>query len=63
VACRNLNEKDWKSMGGKGIHGLAKIVLERKIPLTVSNVQTDSRVTASDFARKERSSCGARLSG
>jgi signal transduction histidine kinase/DNA-binding response OmpR family regulator len=53
VACRNLNEIDWKSMGGKGVHGLAKIVLERKIPLTVSNVQTDSRVTASNFARKE----------
>jgi len=41
VACRNLSEKQWKAVGQKPLAGLAKIVLENRIPLTVANVQTD----------------------
>jgi signal transduction histidine kinase len=53
VACRNINEGEWKALRRTGLDGLAKIVLENQISLTVSNVQTDPRSTASEFARKE----------
>jgi signal transduction histidine kinase len=53
VACRNINETEWKGLKRSGLRGLAKIVLENRIPISASNVQTDPRSTASDFARKE----------
>jgi signal transduction histidine kinase len=53
VACRNINEAEWKGLKRNGLHGLAKIVLENRISMTVSNIQTDTRSTASDFARKQ----------
>jgi signal transduction histidine kinase/FixJ family two-component response regulator len=53
VACRNVNETEWMGLKRNGLQGLAKIVLENKIPITVSNIQTDPRSTASGFARKE----------
>lgn len=53
VACRNINEKEWKKIRHKELRGLPKIVLENRIPITVSNVQTDPRNAASDFARTE----------
>ncbi|HEU4345584.1 MAG TPA: ATP-binding protein [Candidatus Binatia bacterium] len=52
VACRNINEQEWKA-NRKGVQGLAKIALENKIPVTVSDIQTDPRAAASDFARKQ----------
>ena len=51
VACHNINEEQWKSMKRKALDGLSRIILENKIPMTVSNVQTDPRSTVSDFAR------------
>jgi GAF domain-containing protein len=54
VACRNVNESEWKGMKRNGLQGLAKIVLDNRLPVTVSDIQTDPRSTASDFARKER---------
>ncbi|MPZ76738.1 MAG: GAF domain-containing protein [Deltaproteobacteria bacterium] len=53
VACRNINEREWKAISRKGLDGLAKIVLDNQVSLTVANVQTDSRSAASEFARKE----------
>lgn len=53
VACRNINEKEWKAIKRKGLHGLSKIVLESKTPLTVSNIQIDTRTAISGFARRE----------
>ena len=53
AACRNINEMEWKTISQKGLDGLTKIVLENQISLTVSNVQTDPRSTAPEFARKE----------
>ncbi len=53
VACRNINEKEWKALKRKGLRGIAKIVLDSKTPLTVSNIQMDSRTAVSGFARKE----------
>lgn len=53
VACRNINEKEWKTIKRKGLDGLSKIILENRTSLTVSNVQTDTRTAAAEFARKE----------
>ena len=53
VACRNIDENQWRENGRKGIAGLAKIVLENKIPLTVANVQTDPRSGDSAFVTRE----------
>jgi signal transduction histidine kinase/FixJ family two-component response regulator len=53
VACRNVNEAEWRGMNHRNLGGLAKIVLENKVPVTVTDVQTDPRSTASTFARKE----------
>ena len=53
VACRNINEREWKAIKRKDLEGLSKIVLENQISLTVSNVQTDPRAAAREFACKE----------
>ena len=53
VACRNVNETEWKAITGTGVKGLAQIVVENKIPLMVANIQTDPRNPASQFAQKE----------
>ena len=53
VACRNINEKEWKAIKRKRLDGLSKIVLENRTSLTVPNVQTDPRTAAAEFARKE----------
>ena len=53
AACRNINEKEWKAIRRKGLDGLDKIAIENQTSLTVSNVQTDPRSAASEFARKE----------
>ena len=53
AACRNVNETEWKGLKRSGLQGLTKIALEKRISITVANLQTDPRSTASDFARKE----------
>ena len=53
VACRNVSEKAWRESRRKGLRGLSKIVVERKIALTVANVQTDPRSSVSDFVQTE----------
>jgi signal transduction histidine kinase/FixJ family two-component response regulator len=53
VACRNINETEWKAINAKESEDLSKIILENQICLTTSNVQTDPRSTAPEFARKE----------
>ena len=53
VACRNLNETQWKAARRKELTRLTQIVLENKIPLTVANVQTDPRNNDPTFAIKE----------
>ena len=53
VACRNLDQKEWKFKGwGRG-QDPANIVLETTIPLRIKNLQTDSRVQATEFYRKQ----------
>ena len=52
IACRNLNEKEWKADKWKGGRGIPNVVFESKAPWTVSNVQTDPSVKDTEFFRK-----------
>jgi signal transduction histidine kinase len=52
VACRNLNENEWKAEQRQGRHGLPHWVLQNKAPLHLSNAQTDPRVRDREFFRK-----------
>ena len=49
---RNVDEADWRAASRTDVSGLAKTVLENRIPLTVANVQTDPRSTEGDLGRK-----------
>lgn len=52
IACRNLNEKEWKADKWKGGRGIPNVVFESKAPWTVSNVQTDPSIKDTEFFRK-----------
>ena len=52
VACRNLDEKEWKKEEWKGGRGTPNIAFESKAPVMVGNVQTDPRVKDPEFFRK-----------
>src|SRR3989338_8577862 len=52
VACRNLDEKEWKAEQWKGGRGTPNIAFESKAPVMVGNVQTDPRVKDPEFFRK-----------
>jgi signal transduction histidine kinase len=54
VACRNLDEAEWRSGPGKAGRGLANAVLRAKIPMMVKNAQADSRVEDPEFYRKHK---------
>ena len=49
MACRNLDEADWKSGKWRGGHGVPNLVFENKAPLTISNVQLDPRIRDQEF--------------
>lgn len=52
VACRNIDDKEWRK-GSRGVlHGFGKTVLENKIPLTIANIQTDPRARWREFAKR-----------
>ena len=53
VACRNVNGGEWRGLKPIGLQGLAKIVIENRIPITISDIQTDARTITWEFARKE----------
>lgn len=48
VACRNLEESEWKKGLGKK-SGIADAVFETKLPLVIGNVQTDPRTCEPEF--------------
>ena len=52
VACRNLDEKEWKAEQWRGGRGTPNVVFESGIPLVVSNVQNDPRVRDPEFFAK-----------
>ena len=51
VACRNLDEEEWKTTTAGG-GGLARMISENYAPVIVRNAQTDPRSLASEFLRK-----------
>jgi PAS domain S-box-containing protein len=54
VACRNLDEGEWKEAQWRGGRGIANVVFERKAPLIIRNAQADARVLDPTFYRKHK---------
>ncbi len=54
VACRNLEEAEWKESKWRGGRGIANVVFETRAPLIIRNCQDDSRVLDMDFYRKHK---------
>ncbi len=52
VACRNLDEREWKAEEGCAGRGLGQAVVETKASLQVADVRTDPRTKNYDFFRK-----------
>ena len=52
VACRNLDEKEWKAEQWRGGRGIPNVVFETKAPVTISNVQSDPQNEDQEFFRK-----------
>jgi GAF domain-containing protein len=52
VACRNLDEEEWKKAQWKGGRGIANVVFEKRAPLIIRNAQADARVLDAAFYRK-----------
>jgi GAF domain-containing protein len=51
IACRNLDEREWKREPWRGGRGFPSIVFETKAPLTAHNLQSDPRVQDPQFYR------------
>jgi len=43
TACRNIDEPIWRSATNGSLHGVTKMILDNKTPITVTNVLKDSR--------------------
>jgi len=54
IACRNLNEKEWKTEACRGGARLANLVFETSTPSIIRNAQLDPRVQDGEFYRKHR---------
>lgn len=52
VACRNLDEEEWKGLSRDGKTGLTRDVVARRGPVSIPDVQTDPRASQLDFLRK-----------
>ena len=52
LACRGLNEEEWKAQDSRSLGGRAKKVVETKAPLTVRNVQTAPQTSKPEMFRK-----------
>jgi signal transduction histidine kinase len=52
LACRNLDEEEWKARRQRDQHRLAKLVVETKAPLVIDNLQADPRGWDPEFCRK-----------
>ena len=52
VACRNIDEDLWRAGNPRHLHGLAKEVLENRLPVTVVNMQENSLAESHHFAQQ-----------
>ena len=51
LACRNINERDWKDDVDTGSRGLANAVFEARKPVAITDVLSDPRTRRPDFIR------------
>lgn len=54
VACRNLDDKEWKAEAWRQGRGLANVVFETTSAIIIRDVQTDPRVRDTEFYRKHK---------
>jgi PAS domain S-box-containing protein len=52
VACRNLDENEWKEAQWRGGRGISNVVFEGKAPLIIRDTLADARVVDGEFYRK-----------
>jgi signal transduction histidine kinase/HAMP domain-containing protein len=52
VACRNLDEAEWKAEQWRSGRGIPNVVFENRVPWMVSNVQEDPRIRDAEFFRR-----------
>ena len=52
LACRGLNEEEWRAQGSRTLGGRGKKIIETKAPLTTGNVQTDPHTRNPEIFRK-----------
>lgn len=53
IACRNLNEAEWKAATASARAGLNRMLAEHTQPLIVHGASTDPRSLAADYLRRE----------
>lgn len=52
IACRNLDEQEWRARIGRGTGNLSRQVLQTRRPVIVADIQKDSDRSASPFYRQ-----------
>ncbi|HEX2229260.1 MAG TPA: GAF domain-containing protein, partial [Candidatus Binatia bacterium] len=52
VACRNIDEGYWRAGDHRTLHGLAKEVVERRLPIAVVNIQNNAEAGAHRFVQE-----------
>jgi K+-sensing histidine kinase KdpD len=53
VACRNIDQREWRSKGWQGERDPENIVFRERVPIVITNLQIDSRVHAGEFYRNQ----------
>ena len=54
LACRNIDEQEWRAEPWRGGRGIQRLVFESKAPQTIRNVETDPRMRDLEFYRKHK---------
>jgi PAS domain S-box-containing protein len=54
VACRNLDEREWKQAQWKGRRGIPNLVFESRAPLIIRDTRDDARVVDGEFYRRHK---------
>jgi signal transduction histidine kinase len=52
VACRNIDEEYWRAGDHKTLHGLAKDVVESRLPVIVANIQRNAEAGVHRFVQQ-----------
>jgi signal transduction histidine kinase len=54
LACRNIDEQEWRAEPWRGGRGIQRLVFESKAPQTIRNVETDPRMRDLEFYCKHK---------